>query len=239
MTRSHADNVRGISTFAKHFPPGITGIRVKKGKNEHFSKPVVMRHRLMFYAIVFFTTQIFCQEGFNKKYDLDESLAIFLNCTWAGGDTLALYGLAYSDEVNLHKQGLLFARVDTNGNVIDYHIYNDSVLEYSTYITASIIKLNNNLGFALLAVRSGNDVLIIIDNNEVINKIYEYPNMAYFGWSLKYIIEVNEYFYISGRQYNQSNQGDIFIMKINKEGDIIWVKPYGTSNRDDSVDSFF
>ncbi|MBK6930740.1 MAG: hypothetical protein IPH12_07625 [Saprospirales bacterium] len=23
VTRSHADNVRGISTFAKHFPPGI------------------------------------------------------------------------------------------------------------------------------------------------------------------------------------------------------------------------
>ncbi len=92
------------------------------------------------------------QPGFNQKYDLGESMTTFFQCSLVEENTLAVYGLAYSDEVFLHQQGLVFAKIDTNGNVLSHRLYFDSLgYEYAVNLPASFIKLKDGSGYMLLA----------------------------------------------------------------------------------------
>ena len=194
--------------------------------------------RSLFNIWVFFLglSPIISQVGYSKVYDLDEPLVMFFNCQLTGEDTLGLYGLAYSNDTFFHQQGLLFARADTNGNIIDHHIFHDSSgFHYTVHPpSTSFLRLKNDNGYMLIAqkIQSGNkNVLLQLDSNCKLKNVYEYSDNGptTYAWMLQNIIEVDNAYYLLGVK-NINNKLYISVVKVNESGGGIWDKLYGEQN---------
>jgi hypothetical protein len=201
-----------------------------------------MRYLLTIFILHYGFLYMWGQPGFNQKYDLGESMTTFFQCSLVEENTLAVYGLAYSDEVFLHQQGLVFAKIDTNGNVLSHRLYFDSLgYEYAVNLPASFIKLKDGSGYMLLAqiLENYNGVLLKTDNEGNLISKFEFEDTIALSKFYKKIIEINNYFYISGVIQSQNYQTDIFIIKIDRKGNKLWEKSYGLNSRREYLTSFY
>lgn len=187
---------------------------------------------LFIILIVLFGLRGISQPGFNQSYDFGQ-LAAGFGSLELSGDTLVVYGTIKQN--NQPSFGLLFAQVDTLGNLIHYTVYNDSLgHDFTAVKPNSFIKLSSNSGYAGVAhiFQRTNGCLGLFDNQGELTKFIEFEDANSIVDFYKEVIEVADGFLVLGDKQNASNWVlDIFIMKTDFEGNKIWEKKFATPGR--------
>ncbi|MEZ4955370.1 MAG: T9SS type A sorting domain-containing protein [Saprospiraceae bacterium] len=200
--------------------------------------------RLLLLFSLFFTVLHFLlgQSEFIKAYDLGKPGLVFSDMLLFE-DTLVVCGLAFP-EVPPYQQGLLFAKIDTLGNVLSYSLHIDPL--GNDYVFAEIpnkmIKVEDGTGYLLLAAKfQTNEALVVkLDNEGAVEWIKEYPDSLTVQDRNKAIVEVPDGFLVGGEKYLYDYQGDLYLMKIDKSGNKIWEKSYAiANNRRDAFENIF
>lgn len=189
--------------------------------------------KYLFYVVVFFLPLwAWSQPGFNRSYDMGELAATFTSVELSG-DTIVVYGTA--KEAGAPAFGMLFARLDTLGNVIDYKIYNDSLGDtFTLTYQNSFIKLSDGSGYAGVGqiFYRVNGYLALFDNEGAVTKYIEYKDSVSVTDFYRQIKELDDGFLILGeKQSPVTYYREIFALKTDFDGHIIWEKKYPTPNR--------
>lgn len=170
---------------------------------------------------------LYCQIGFNKKFNLGKSNA-FLGST-INNDTLLVLGSTTD-----YKNGWQFSAiaVDTNGIIFNDSKYEkDSfqILSWGGYNSKLLISDNSNKNIAIIDESHRRELQIyFFDNNGKIIKKSTFAiakvneNYIYFG-----VLKVSDGYLISGQVQYSSTTVKSFILKIDQEGNKIYLKFYG------------
>lgn len=179
------------------------------------------------------------QDGFIQTYTLDHPATLFTNIALHDEDTFVVTGIAAMDTFP-YTQGITFTKLDTFGNVIDHTFLLDSLgADYSFGDTPrGIVKVNDNSGYLLLGhvFNRANVVAIKLNNNGEQLWVKEYPDTNSLQDLNRKLIEVNDGFLITGIKQALNYSTNIFIKKINHEGEELWERLYGVGN--ERADSF-
>ncbi|MBL7783220.1 MAG: T9SS type A sorting domain-containing protein [Saprospiraceae bacterium] len=190
-----------------------------------------MKYILSVYC-VWIALNMSAQSGFNRSYDLGGHAAAFCSLELSG-DTVIVYGTNYQNGASAF--GMLFARIDTFGNMIDYSVYNDSLGDDFTQVYQnSFIKLSNGSGYAGVGQLFGRDngYLALFDKAGNVTKYIEYQDPVSLTDFFKQVIELEDGFLIMGEKQNSlSYNTDVFALKTDFEGNVIWEKKFLTQNR--------
>lgn len=200
----------------------------------------------MRWSILFFTFIAYflanAQSGFIKAYDLGKPGLVFSDMLLFE-DTLVVCGLSFPEDPP-YKQGLLFAKLDTLGNVLSHTLHIDPL--GNDYLFAEIpnkmIKVGDGTGYLLLAaIFQTNEALVVkLDNDGAVEWIREYPDSLTVQDRNKAVVEVPDGFLVGGEKYLYDYQGDLYLMKIDKSGNKIWEKSYAVANnRRDAFENIF
>jgi|GEM_PF-828542 len=177
------------------------------------------------------------QPGLNQKYDLGE-MAVSFGALALNEDTIIAHGACL--QPGKKAFGLLFAKIDTNGQVLNYQVYDDSLGDdFSKMYPESFIKLKDGTGYVGIGqiFQRSNGYMIKYNNDGKVQFIKEYPDStSEVDYYLK-IMEVNGGFLIAGRKWRWVGQGTIFIMRTDQSGNRLWEKFYGKNDRDDGFGS--
>ncbi len=148
------------------------------------------------------------------------------------GDTLVLYGSAL--EEGRQAFGMLFARFDTSGHLIDYHICNDSLNDdFTAVYPNSLVKLSDHSGYVGVGqfFYRINGYLARFDNSGALIYLREFPDPTSQVSYYNEIKELDDGFLILGSKQNTDYVVNVFVAKTDFEGNIIWEKKYSTPNR--------
>lgn len=171
----------------------------------------------------------YCQDsvGFHKTFDLGYSGTVFNNML-LDNDTLYIYGTA-NDTTPQIQWGVLFARADTSGNLIDYKIHFDSLGDqYVMEPDYSIIKTSDNCFVVVGSLFNRNSgFLMKLDRFGNLIFVKEYPDSLTLTLHQRKVIEIKDGFLIGGHKQTQSNNtADIFLLKTDLMGNKIWEKKF-------------
>jgi len=198
----------------------------------------VMRYLLILIAALFRYAAP-AQPGFNQAYDLGALVAAFGSMELSG-DTLVVYGVA--KEEGQPAFGMLFARFDTSGNLIDYRIHYDSLGKHFTIVSPdSFIKLGDGSGYAGVGqfFNPQNGYFAKFDNSGELVNFVEYHDDNYTNNVSRATIETNDGYLICGTDYSQLTSIEVFIQKIDTIGNIVWKRRYGLNDKRDLFGSIF
>ena len=173
---------------------------------------------------------VYGQEGFNNVYGEDWVGGVF-NALELKGDTVYAFGTAV--EENEPYWGLLVARMDTSGNLIDYHIhYDEEGNEFTGNLTGrSVTKLSDGSGFAMAGrlFYQTENYFLKLDNKGQITHFKRYSqDQPEFGFTTFHqILEIEDGFLILGsRTLVSINKLHMFVMRIDREGEKLWEKGF-------------
>jgi hypothetical protein len=198
-----------------------------------------MRVFLFLQIIIFLNTNAIAQNTFNESFFINNSILRFSNIMHLNEDTLMLYGFTY-DNSNPPLQSILMARIDTSGNVINYNITSDSSgYEYFLEPGSGLIELDNGqiCGVAK-PVHDTKIAFLLFDRNGKLETRKIYDDTTVLFATPRKVIELEDGFLIAGYKQRQNFYQDIFIMKIDKQGNVVWEKSYGGLNTNDRAGSF-
>ncbi|MFM9949595.1 MAG: T9SS type A sorting domain-containing protein [Saprospiraceae bacterium] len=180
----------------------------------------------------FYSSCLYSQQGFNESYDLGGRAAGFGSLE-VSGDTVVIFGVLLPQE---QPAGMLFARIDTFGNVIDFRVHQHSEGDAFTIVRPrSFIKLSDNSGYAGVGSYffSENGIFCRFDHSGNVLAFKEHDETITSNNNYRQIIEVHDGFLIGGNDFQFTTSIEIFIIKIDFEGNIQWKKRYGSNNRED------
>jgi len=190
-----------------------------------------MRWLIVFFHVVLLSQKVGAQVGFNHSHDFGQ-----IGLGWASillsNDTITIYGgIRENDQPAF---GLLFSQFDTSGNLLHYKVYNDTKEDNVVRVFPnSFIKLANNEGYAGIGgiFERIFGFLILYNLDGSVKKVVEYPDDILQDYYIE-IIEVSDGFFILGNKQKNNYHQDIFLMKIDKEGNKLWEKSYGHPTRE-------
>lgn len=179
------------------------------------------------------------QEGYIKHYDIDHPGAVFTNLLMEG-DTLIVSGITIQDTFPF-IQVIFLAKLDTNGMVYESQVYKDSLDSSYSFDTPPIgmVATSDHSGYLLLghAFNRANGLVMKISHTGHRVWVKEYPDPNSSQDYYRKITEVENGFFIFGHKFNKGTQ-DLFIKKIDTNGEEIWEKKYGEGNgRQDYIQS--
>lgn len=182
----------------------------------------------------------YCQVGFNLSYDLNQLYTGFASIE-ISNDTLVIYGNSIIDSVS-NQPGMCFVKLDTLGNIITYHIYHDSLGDSFTVPSPnSFIKLADSSGYVAVGqfFQRENGYFAKFDNSGFLVGFKEFFDSVYSDNIFKQIIEVSNGFLIGGTEFKPSSSIEVFLQKVDSEGELVWKKRYGSDNKRDLFGSIF
>ncbi|MCB9312542.1 MAG: T9SS type A sorting domain-containing protein [Lewinellaceae bacterium] len=200
-----------------------------------------MRYHLPLFGVFFLPVLLIGQAGFINHYDFDGPNAGITNML-LDGDTLYVVGIKQSNNPP-YIQGFFLAQMDTLGNVIKTHTYYDSLQQnYGVAgFPSGFLKKKDKSGFLFAGgvFQTTNGVVLKTNHQGDLEWINEYPDpdsqQDYYYCPL----EVDGGYLIIGRKYNKSTS-DLFIKKIDTNGEELWEKKYGDDNgRQDFFNSVY
>lgn len=196
--------------------------------------------KVLSFFFSFVTVMSFAQDGFIKAYDFDLPNAFFSSMV-IKNDTLVLSGLAFSEDAP-SKQGFLFAKVDTNGQLLNYQItYDDLGDDFARQqrVPTGLAKLSDNSGYIATGAifLRDTDYLMKLDNNGNLVFLKEYKDSLTLTDIFTEVIELEDGFLIFGYSSLLDFNIDVFVMKVDKMGNPIWKKWYGKVNRRETFGS--
>ena len=180
------------------------------------------------------------QSGFSRLYDFDRPVSSFVNMI-GNEDTLELFGVIFHDSIP-NRQGFLFAQIDTNGNVLKYSTYFDSLGDDLTArFSNSITKLRNNEGYAMVGqlLARANGILLLVDNEGNQIAIKEYPDNTSLVDYFEKIVQTESGFLIFGGKQRSDFQLDAFVLGTDKDGNKLWEKYFDSPGRQWFINSVY
>jgi hypothetical protein len=147
---------------------------------------------------------------------------------------LNTFGVTFHDSV-INKQGIFFAKIDTNGTILNTNTFFDALGDdYATRLGSSIIKLNSGLGFVVPGVllQRANGFLLFIDNDGNKVNFREYADTSTILDIYEKIFEVNNGFVVCGTKIRNDYSPCVFIAKMDFDGIKLWEKTYASQSRD-------
>ncbi len=184
----------------------------------------------------------YAQQGFIKAYNFDYPTAVRFNAMLLQGDTLVTCGYV-RDSFPPYQVGVFFSKIDTLGQIADAKVYYDPLgLNYVPGENpGGLIKLEDGSGYVFV----GN---MLEGSGGFLMKFDEAGNQVWVK-TLKDTISLQGYYYklhevengilIAGRKQVPSGaQNDLFLLKTDLEGNILWEKRYGQFTWGDNMQSF-
>lgn len=175
--------------------------------------------------------------GFNKTYGLEPDLigSAFMNLL-IDNDTIVMFGNGF-EPIPPYYQGLLFAKMDTLGNVLLHKFYPDPDMdEYVAEPNYEIIKTTDGGYLLIQNTYVGREGVLVKLSHEGEMEFYKkYPPALTSGY--RKVLELDDGYLISGYLQMQDYNIDIFVMKTDKQGNTLWQKTYGDANLRDYMGS--
>lgn len=171
------------------------------------------------------------QLGFNKTYAFEQEQitgSAFENVL-LDNDTLVLFGTCYPPVTPSGQQALLFVKMDTLGNVLMHkcHLDPDAPLdEYAAAPNYGIIKTSDG-GYALVGSNIGsvNGLLIKLSYDGDIEFYNKFDSET--ERQIRKILQLKDGYFLSGLNQLQNYDIQVFLMKVDKQGNFLWEKTYG------------
>jgi len=188
---------------------------------------------ILIVVLVLLTIQITsAQTGFIKSYDFNYPAVIFTNIS-IDQDTLIVAGLARTDTFP-HTTGILFAKIDTVGQVLSHQLHLDSLgSPYTTGgIPSGLMIVSDHSGYIMLGniLSRQTGMVMKLDNEGNQEWVKEYTDSLTIQDLYTDIIEVPDGYLIIGHKAKLDFWVDGFVMKIDYEGNQLWQKYYGENN---------
>lgn len=171
----------------------------------------------------------FAQLGINKKLDFDQRSASFSNIQ-QNNDTIIIFGNIIVQDSG-SQYGMLIAKMDTLGNLIDYNTYFDQENDFITqFYSNSCIFNPENLTSTCVGqlFQRRNGFLIKVDNNLAVELLQEYKDNISISDFYSNIIKNHNGYIIAGSKQDINFVINCFVSKVNHTGEIIWEKKFDT-----------
>ncbi len=186
---------------------------------------------VLFLALI---NQLNAQIGFSKTHELNAPGATFHNVI-IHNDTLIAVGTARSD--SLSPWGLLFAKLDTLGNLISTKNYFDPAGDHYVFLENYDIIKTSDGGYLTVGnfFSSYKGFVVKLDGEGNLDflKEYSFPKNV----SFRKAIEVSGGYLIGGIRNFDNNTYKTFVMKIDFEGNLKWEEIYGNPSDDAGLTS--
>ncbi len=186
----------------------------------------------MLIALLFPAFYLTGQPGFNKTYGFEQGQitgSAFANVL-LDNDTLVLFGTCYPPVTPPGQQALLFVKMDTLGNVLLHKCHLDPDApsdEYAAALNYEIVKTSDG-GYVVTGSNLASDKGLLIKLSQmgdtVFYKKYDTPPNAQNRLIMK-VLEIGDGYFLLGTMFY--NDADIFLMKVDKQGNFLWEKTYG------------
>jgi hypothetical protein len=173
------------------------------------------------------------QPGFNKTYSFEQEQitgSTFANVLM-DNDTMVLFGTCYPPVTPPGQQALLFVKMDTLGSVLLHkcHLDPDAPLdEYAANSNFDLIKTSDN-GYALTggALSTNFGVFVKLSHGGEIEFYKKYDPSPSLQYQPRKIFEIGNGYLLGGHKTLQNGDIQVFLMKVDKQGNFLWEKTYG------------
>jgi Secretion system C-terminal sorting domain len=180
------------------------------------------------------------QEGFIRAYNFGYPTAVRFNAMLLVEDTIITCGYII-DSLPPYQTGVFFSKIDTFGQVQEIKVYYDSTGNH--YVPGDnpggLIKLQDNSGYLfvgnMLQGSGGFLMKFDLEGNKLWIKVLE-DLVSLQGYYYR-LLENENGILISGIKQQMSGQLDIFLIKTDKQGSLLWEKSYGLPSRGDYLNS--
>ncbi len=141
---------------------------------------------------------------------------------------MVLFGTAYPSTPPF-LQGLLFAKLDTLGNVILFKHHADPDGDnFAAHLNANLLATSDG-GYALTGTALNSNFGIFIKLSHIgeiafYKKYDPAPNIQY---QPRKVLELEDGYLILGHMSMQNGDIQVFLMKVDKQGNFLWKKSYG------------
>lgn len=183
----------------------------------------------IFIACLFTVFYSMGQPGFNKTYGFEPDVTsnIFVNVL-LDADIIVLYGSATPSSPP-YLQGLHFVKMDTLGNVLYQLFYPDPDGDkFAANPNFDIIKTSDN-GYALTggALLTNFGIFVKLSHDGEIEFYKKYDPNPSLQRQLRKVHETEDGYLIAGHKTLQNGDVQVFLMKVDKQGNFLWEKTYG------------
>ncbi|MEM6398446.1 MAG: T9SS type A sorting domain-containing protein [Bacteroidota bacterium] len=194
---------------------------------------------IFFYIWYLCTLPLNGQPGFSKYFDFGISTD-FHNIALVE-DTVYLIGSTI-DSVE-ERQGLVFAKLDTNGILIDSRVHLDpDGGQYAFNLTLPLVPVSDG-GFLITGgILASNEYFALkLDNSGNVQFLKKYQEPTYSQQVIPWkAIELsNGDFLICSTVNLQNFKNDILVKRVSTTGEPLWEKKYGISGISESIGSLF
>jgi len=178
------------------------------------------------------------QPGFSKWFDFG-SAANFHNMVLKG-DTLIIAGT--SKDLSANQWGALFVKMDTNGMVLDYRLYLDTMDGQFAFDQGYPFITTSDGGYLLAGKVFNRESYFIYKldlngNVEFFKEYYEPPDILTI--LPQQIIEVGNGYLVCNLAQLQNGSNDVQITKIDDAGEVVWEQLYGEYPKGEVVGSIW
>ena len=188
-----------------------------------------MKNYTLLFLFIFY--QASSQSNLNLVFNLPDQVTTTISKLLIETDTIVTIG-SVTDSPG--KFGIQFSKYDSLGNLIFYqtHYPGDNEI-YTLGRFTGFIQLVQGAYLTTTSVGAGNKIAIIklAHNGEMLwNKEIDYPDLQVIYCDG--LVEIADGYLIAGWQQDLNYQTQAFICKLNRDGEILWKKEYGSSNDD-------
>lgn len=193
----------------------------------------------VFFLLLLYSSILIAQPGFIKAYNFGYPTAVRFNAMVLDDSEIVLCGYL-RDSVPPYQQGVIFAKLDTLGNVLNYTTHFDTSgnnFASGNSLSANVLaRLQDSTGYVFTGSTLGGPEGFVmkfdIEGNLVWSKILE-DTESLQGLYTK-LIETETGLLIGGAKQNSvDGENDIFLIKTDKEGNLLWERFYGALSQSD------
>jgi hypothetical protein len=192
---------------------------------------------LFFVIFYLISLQSIAQPGFSNTYEMSSPGSDFHNIIW-DGENIVVVGAARVDSLN--QWGILFAKFDTLGNLLNHKIYVDTI-DGDTYVFEPNFPVIQTFdgGYLMTGTYFYNKwgFVIKLDSEGELEFSIPYPEAEIKTYYFREAIEVSDGYIIGGSKQIQNFHSQSFVLKINLDGEFLWEKKYGTVDDNTAIGS--
>ncbi len=171
------------------------------------------------------------QQGFNKIYNFYPGVDEF-NQMYVDGDVIFCIGIAYDTADWPSPLKIMMVKMDTFGNVLASKLYKDPLNDFLSmdFLWGDVIKTSQGFyAFHATALNRGGNLLIQIDTALDIKSVFEHHAPINDDTPFcNALLELQDGgFFVAGSIYRPSLKADGFVRRLDKDGNLLWLKYYG------------
>lgn len=196
---------------------------------------IMLRHLKLLALCCFFAFTAFSQPGFNNKYELNSPGSSLKNALYDDNNHKIYIASAILDTA-IGLWGISLVTADTMGNILSIFSYFDTVgridLGYSA--NPDMIFLNDgNIAIVGGKFDGINNIIVIFSKEGQFIKTISIPIINFTSGPAPYeLAEYKNGYLIQGGLVNTQNYIQVYLIRLDSEGNIMWEKRYSPANTD-------